>query len=174
MAVAVQEIPGVVADGMVKVAWVLAIANTGAPKLATEIKAATSVEDITCWITNAFTPNAELQMIEDRRMCSKQTFQSIGTVMWSIEELNYLFDPQNPGSENNKVYEAMVDGQIGFLVVGWGKDAEEDWAIGDVVDVFPVELGPRVPMPPESNSKLRVKQKPSVIGNVVRDVALVA
>lgn len=162
---------GVPSDGMIKVAFVASLADPSAVTTA-ELSAATSV-DATCYLTS-FTPNAEAQAIEDRRLCSKQVFEDFGTVTYSIGDITYVYDTQTPASDSNKLYEALPTGATGFLVVGWGKDADEDWAIGDVVDIYPVKMGPRVKQPPEQNSKLKVTQKPFVTAEVVEDFALTA
>ena len=73
-----------------------------------------------------------------------------------------------------KAYETLPTGTTGFLAVGWGKDAMEPWAVGDVVDIYPVKMGPRVKQPPEANTKLKVSQKPFVTGPVLEDVAIAA
>lgn len=166
--------PGVPADGRVKVQFTLSIADLAAPSVATDIKAATAVE-ASCYLTrDGFSPNAEPQAVTDERLCSKQIFEDYGSITYSIDNLIYIYDQQNPDGDSNKLYAAMVKGTVGFLVVAWGKDAAEDWAAGDIVDIYPVKLGPQVKQPPEANSKLKVNQKPFVNGAVVEDVALAA
>jgi hypothetical protein len=166
--------PGVVANGMVKVAFCPSIADLTAPSVATDIKAATSVE-ASCYLTrDGFQPGAEDQAITDERLCSKQVFEDFGTTQYTIANLVYIYDAQNTGSDSNKLYEALPKGTTGFLVAAWGKDAEEDWAAGDIVDIYPVKLGTQVKQPPEANSKLKVAQKPFVTGEVAEDVALAA
>lgn len=162
---------GVPSDGMLKVAFVATLAVPSAPSV-TELSAATTV-DATCYLTS-FTPNAEAQAIEDRRLCSKQVFEDFGTVTYTIGDITYVYDTQNAGSDDQKLYEALPTGTVGFLVVAWGKDADEAWASGDVVDVYPVKMGPRVKQPPEQNSKLKVTQKPFVTAEVQEDVVLAA
>lgn len=168
-----QSIPvGVPSDGMVKIAFAPAIADPNVPSIA-ELGAATAVEDISCWLT-AFGTTAEEATREVRRICSKQTFTDYGTISYGVDDLVYVYDAQNPASETNEVYAALVPGTTGFLVLAWGKDAEEDWAPGDIVDVYPVRLGAQRKQTPEANSELTVAQKPYVTGNVVSDVPLVA
>lgn len=162
---------GVPSDGMLKIAFVATLAAPDAPSI-TELSAVTSV-DATCYLTS-FTPNAEAQAIEDRRLCSKQVFEDFGTVTYTIGDITYVYDTQNASSDDQKLYEALPTGTEGFLVVAWGKDADEAWAAGDVVDVYPVKMGPRVKQPPEQNSKLKVTQKPFVTAEVEEDVVLAA
>lgn len=165
--------PGVSADGSVLVAFVPAIGNPSAPTLA-ELNAATAL-NISCYLsTGSFKPGANDETATDERLCSKQVFETLGQTTWTIDNLEYIYDPQNPSSLSNKAYAAMKRGTHGYLVVRWGKDLEEfpEFAAGDVVDVFPVSLGSQVKQPPEKNSKLKVQQKPVVTGPVVEDVAL--
>ena len=169
-----QSIPvGVPSDGMVKVAFVTSIGDLDAPSIATDINAATSLEDFTCWLTT-FGVDASEQTREVFRFCSKQVFEDYGTVTYTVSDLVYVYDPQNPTSETNKVYTALKEGTRGFLVVGWGKDAEEEWAAGDVVDIYPVKVGAQRKQTPERNSELTVAQKPYVTGAIAEDRALAA
>lgn len=167
--------PGVDAEGSVKVAWVPTLADPSAPSL-TELSA-TGALDISCYITDQnFSPSADDATATDTRLCSKQVFETLGAATWSIDNIIYVYDPQNPESLSNKAYAAMKRGSHGYLVVRWGKDLEEfpDFAADDIVDVFPVQLGSQVKQPPEQNSKLKVSQKPVVTGSVVEDVKLAA
>lgn len=165
--------PGVEADGAVLVAFVPEIADPSAPTLA-EVTAPAVVK-LTCYITdNNFKPTADDATGEDRRLCSKQVFSTLGTTTWSFDNTVYVYDPQNPESESNKAYAAMKRGVDGFFVVRWGKDVEEnpDFVAGDIVDVFPITCGTQVKEPPEQNSKLKVSQKFIPRGNVVEDYKL--
>lgn len=166
--------PGVVSNGMVKVTFCPTIANVSTPSVATDLGAATAVE-ASCYLTrDGFSPGAEDQAVTDERLCSKQTFEDFGTTQYTIDNLVYIYDAQNPVSDSNKLYAALVKGTTGYLVAGWGKDAAEAWAAGDIVDIYPVKLGTQVKQPPEANSKLKVAQKPFVTGEVSENVALSA
>lgn len=166
---------GVPAEGSVLVTWVPTLADPNAPTL-TELNATGSL-NLTCYITEQnFKPSADDATGTDPRLCSKQVFETLGAATWSIDNIIYVLDPQNPESESNKAYAALKRGTRGFLVVRWGKDVEEfpTFVAADVVDVFPVQLGSQVKQPPEANSVLKVSQKPVVTGPVVEDVALAA
>lgn len=166
--------PGVPADGAVKVAFVTALADPAAPKIATEIKAVSSVE-ATCLLTSdGFKPGASDATINDTRLCSKQVFEDLGQVTYTIDNITYVYDVQGGSTESNALYAAIPRGTTGYLVARWGKDVDVDWAVGDKVDVYPVTMGTQVKLPPEANSKLKVQQKPFVSGPVQTDVALVA
>ena len=171
MSVAAEFPVGVPSDGMIKVAFVASLADASKVTLS-ELTAGTSV-DATCYLSS-FTPSADAQSIEDRRLCTKQVFEDYGSVTYTIGDITYVYDTQNPSGTDNKLYAALPTGTTGFLVVAWGKDADEAWAAGDVVDIYPVKMGPRVKQPPEQNSKLKVTQKPFVTARVIEDFALTA
>jgi hypothetical protein len=162
------------ADGTVSIRWVTALAAPAAPKLATEINAVSSV-DITCLLTKeGFAPSAEPNAITDERLCSKQIFEDFGTVTYTLDELEYIIDPQNPTSASNKALATFVSGISGFLIARWGKDVDIAWAVGDKVDVYPVKMGPAVKQQPVTNATLKAKTKPFVTGPVVENVSVVA
>lgn len=160
-------------DGFVKLKWVTTIANPAAPSLATEINAASSL-DLECYLKEMFTPKTEAAAVEDRRMCSKQVFQTPGTYTYTIDDLVAVYDVQNAASVANKAYAALTPGATGYLVARWGMDSDTAYAAGQKVDVFPVTLGPRVKLPPEANSQLKFTVKPFVTSTVQSDVAIAA
>lgn len=165
--------PGVSADGNVKVAFTPTLSTPTAP-MVTELVAIATV-DISCHLTaDGFTPGGEASTTEDRRLCSKQVFEGYGTVTYSIDNLIYIYDPQVPASLSNEAYAAMPAGSVGYLVVRWGLDSRTAWTVGQTVDVYPVTMGPRIKQAPETNGKLKVKQKPFVTGLLYEDVLLVA
>lgn len=165
-------IPGVSSDATVSLKWVAAIANTSAPKLATEINAVTSVS-LECLLTENFAPDASAEVVANRRMCSKQVFERGGTITYTIADLIAAYDPQDLAAPLSKAYVALEPGAEGFLVARWGVDVDTAWATGDLVDVYPVEVAFRSKMAPELNSELKFKAKPLIVGTVVEDVAIV-
>lgn len=168
-------IPGVASDETVSVKWVPTISDPTAPKLATELNAATAIQ-LECLLTENFSPDASAETGEVRRMCSKQVLQRGGTVTLTIEDLIYAYDPQGlAAAPINKAYAALVQGAKGFLAVRWGKHVDTAWAVGDKVDIWPVEIsyGP-VKIAPETNSELKAKSGVLVTGTVQADKAIVA
>lgn len=160
-------------DGTVSVRWVPAIADTTAPKLATEINAVGSVA-LECYLKENFSPDASTDAVEDRRMCSKQVFQTAGTTTVTISDLIGVYDPQDLAAVASKAYVALAPGANGFLVVRWGVDVDTAWTVGDLVDVFPVTIANRIKLAPEQNSQLKFKATPMVTGNYDEDVVLAA
>jgi len=163
--------PGFVADASLRVWVVTTIANTAAPTVA-EINAGTTI-DATCYLTNGFSPDAAVATISDDRLCLAQILEDKGVTTWSISELEYIFDVQNAASVSNKLYAGLPENAQVFIVPRYGMNVDTAAAAGQKVDVFPVKMGPPVKLPPERNTKGRVKQKPFVNGVPQRDVALV-
>lgn len=164
--------PGFVADASLRVWVVTTIANTAAPIAATEVGAGTTI-DATCYLTNGFAPDAAVATISDDRLCLAQILEDKGATTWSISELEYVYDVQNAASVSNKLYAGLPENASVFIVARYGMSVDTAAAAGQKVDVFPVKMGPPVKLPPERNTKGRVKQKPFVNGVVQRDVALV-
>jgi hypothetical protein len=165
--------PGFVADASLRVWFVTSLANPSAPSVASELNAGTTV-DATCYFTNGFNPDASIATISDDRLCLAQVIEDKGTVTWSMDDLNYIYDVQNPASVSNKLYAALAENTTGYFVARYGMSVDTAAAAGQKVDVIPVKMGPKVKLPPERNTKGRVKQKPFVTGPVLQDQSLAA
>lgn len=163
--------PGFIADASLRVWIVTTIANTAAPTVA-EINAGTTI-DATCYLTNGFSPDASVATITDDRLCLSTVLEDKGVTTWSISELEYIHDVQNPASVSNKLYAGLPENASVHVVARYGMNVDTAAAATQKVDVFPVKMGPPVKLPPERNTKGRVKQKPFVNGVPQRDVALV-
>ena len=159
------------ADGSLKVVWVPTIAVASAPTVA-EVTGVSAI-DLTCYLTaDGFTPATDEQSITDDRLCSRQTFEGRGRFQDSLN-IAYVYQAQgNP--TDNKAYETLVAGALGFVVARWAADFEDPLVAADVVDVYPAEAGVQMKAPPEANSKLRVTQKIFIRDAVQRDVAIAA
>jgi hypothetical protein len=164
----------VIADGAVKVAWVPAIADPNSPKL-TELSAVSAI-DLSCYLT-AFTPGSTTSTITDDRLCSKQVFSRVGshtdTLTWT-----YIYQPQakgtTPAVTDNAAQDSLVPLAEGFVVMRWGQDAGDPFAIGDVVDVYPAQCDQQVKQPPARNETLKISQDMQITGPAVKDRLVVA
>lgn len=170
---------GVVAQGNELVIFVPTLANPAAPT-DDELTAAGAV-NLSCYL-RGFEPTAEQASIADIRLCSKEQFETPGRVTNTINDLVYVYDPQDagavtPGAEN-LAYHALADGTEGYLVARRGLDAQSvAIAATQVVDVYPVKMGAqrRVAVDPSSEgSKFETTQKAFITGPVHRDVKVVA
>lgn len=164
--------PGFVSDASLRVWVVTSLANPAAPSVSSELNAGTTI-DASCYLTNGFNPDASTATISDDRLCLAQVLEDKGTTTWSIDDIEYIYDVQNAASVSNKLYAGLPEGAQVFLVARYGMSVDTAPAAGQKVDVFPVKVGPARKLPPERNTKGRVRQKPFVNGVVARDVALV-
>lgn len=140
---------GVTVQGNVGLFWVPVIAVSTAPKLATEINAAASL-NISCFVMGgSWSPGAEQSKGEaPPRLCSKVTFDRLGNTKYTLQDLVVSVDPQGAtGSDGVKAYEKMTAGLAGYVVERLGLDARlSAWAVGQFVNVWPVTLGVRMPI----------------------------
>ena len=165
--------PGFVADASLRVWWVPTLANPAAPSVASEISAGTAI-DISCYLTGGFAPDASVATIVDDRLCLAVVLEDKGVTTWTMDELQYIWDPQTPASVSNKMYAGMPEDASGYFVARYGMSVDTAVAAGQKVFVFPVKMGPQVPLPPERNTKGRVKQKPFINGVTQKNVSLAA
>jgi hypothetical protein len=121
-------------------------------------------------------PTATQNTGESRRFCSRESFQRLGRKTWAIPPLMYTYKPQDAGDDANAVYDALTEDVEGFLVVGYGIEPEDDFATGDLVDVFPVQAGVqnKNARGADEFAPLTVTQTLAVVGPARQDVALIA
>lgn len=164
---------GVASNETVSLKWVEALATPSAPSLATEVNAATTVT-LECLLTQTFSPDATVEKAQLRRMCSRQVRERNGAVTRTIADLVGVYDPQDLAGPLSEAYAALTPGATGYLVVRWGVHVDTAWAVGDLVDVYPVEVGYRAKIAAADNDELQFKAGVSISGEVQEDVALVA
>lgn len=161
---------GVKALGNHQLWFAPAIANPAAPT------AAEAEFPILCSMTSAFGATGEQATTEHWRACLAQAITELGPVSVSIEPLEYVYDPQDPESENYQAYAELTEDRTGFLIDRRGKASGEPLASGDVVDVYPVRLGyrNRVTNPVGEVQVFRVTQAVGVTGRVTQDAVVAA
>jgi hypothetical protein len=160
----------VLAEGNVKAVFVPTLATVSAATL-------NAGQDISCFLMPDWDgPTATQSTGESRRFCSRESFQRLGRTSWSVPPLVYTYDPQTPAGDANAVYDALAEGNEGFLVVGYGIQPEDDFAATDLVDIFPVECGVQVKNARGSDefAPLTVTQTLAVTNVVRQDAAVVA
>ena len=163
---------GVSSNETVSLRWVETLANPSAPKL-TEINATSSVA-LECLIVGQFNIDFSVDRTQLRRMCSRQVRERSGPVTYSVQDLSVVYDPQDLSAPVSKGYAALSDGNSGFLVERRGVHVDTPWAVGDLVRVIPVEVANANPAPPEDDNELQARIALTVIGEVEKDVAVVA
>jgi hypothetical protein len=160
------DVPSTPADGNTLVKLVTAIADTSAPKVATELLAASSV-DISCYLTaGGWKPSLSEQVISDERVCTTQTYEQKGRSQRGLEA-EYI---DNTNSANatlyNKAKDTLIPGVPMFVVVRTGLPYTTALAAGQKVTVYPITPGEYSELPPEANSVFKIAQKLFVTGQV--------
>lgn len=160
------DVPSTPADGNVLVKLVAAIADTSAPKVATEINAAGSI-DISCYLTGGgYSPSLSEQVITDERLCTTQTYEQKGRSQRGLE-VEYI-DNTNSANQTtfNKAKDTLIPGTAQYLVVRTGLPYATAAAAGQKFSVYPITPGEYNELPPEANSVLKIAQKLFVTGQV--------
>jgi len=153
-------------DGTLRVTFV----PTFTGKL-TEVSAQTAI-DLSCYLTqDGFNPGTDETSVVDSRLCSKQDFEQPGRTSESLE-LGYVFNTLL--TTDDLARSTLKKGTAGVLVVRWGLDVDDAWAVGQEYDKYVIKTGVQRKQPPEQNSVLKIMQKAFITAAVERDLKLVA
>lgn len=128
--------------GTTKIAVTDAILSPTAPKLATEINAATSFEATLTFHT--WDPQVTVNSGNTPpRVGTKNQFPQEGLASYQPIEVTYPYDPQADDTDpNNDAKASMVQGTIKAVVVRKGPDAEDEpFAVGDRTETWSVRAG---------------------------------
>lgn len=168
------EIPATPVDGNSMVRVVSAIADTSAPKVATELSAVGSV-DISCYLTGGgWKPSLSEQVITDERLCTTQTYEQKGRSQRGLE-VEYIDNTNTPNETlYNKAKDTLIPGASLFLVVRTGLPYATPLAAGQKVTIYPVTPGEYSELPPEANSVFKIGQKQFVRAGVKISAVTVA
>jgi hypothetical protein len=161
----------VTSDGMDKVVWVPTLADPANPALS-ELTAG-SVKDLSSYLTDSgWTPGTNEETVNDPRLCSRQVFARAGRFSDTLQ-LTYVYNILEPTEDVARV--TLVHLTEGYIVARWGDDYEASFAADDVVDVYPVQAGVQVKMPPTANTPLMIQQTMHITApGVQRDVVVAA
>ena len=163
----VASLPASPVDGQLKIQWVPVIVDPTAPKL-TEINATGSV-DMSCYFTT-WTETGTQATVPDDRICSRQVFEQPGKETRTLSVM-YIENPTAPTL--NLAATTLAKNTTGFFVERRGVPFENAFAIGDLVDVWPVKTGLQVPTWAAGQTG-KMAQKLFVTGAVIARVACVA
>lgn len=168
------EIPSTPVDGNALVKVVSAIADTSAPKVATELNAAGSI-DISCYLTGGgWKPSLSEQVITDERLCTTQTYEQKGRSQRGLE-VEYIDNTNTPNETlYNKAKDTLIPGASLYLVVRTGLPYTTALAAGQKVTIYPVTPGEYNELPPEANSVFKIGQKQFVRAGVKISAVTVA
>jgi hypothetical protein len=170
-------VEGVSTQGNETVIFVPTLTTPTAPKL-TEVGAGVVTALNLGYALRGFSPSSDQGSSDDIRLASTQTYENPGRVKTSLDDITYVYDPQAAVSTaSNKHFEVLKSGVKGFLIDRRGIPATTPPAVGDKVDIYPVQFGAqrRVAVDPSAEGgKFEIVQKPFVIGNVLENISLVA
>lgn len=171
-------VEGVSTQGNETVIYVPTLAVPSAPDISSEVGSAVATALNLGFALRGFSPSAEQGTSEDVRLASVQTFESPGRVKPTIDDVTYVYDPQAPAdTDENAHYETLKPGVTGYLIDRRGIPATTVPAVGQLVDVYPIQCGAqrRVAVDPSAEGgKFEIIQKFFITGTVLYDVALVA
>lgn len=160
-------------DGNFRLWWVTTIATPTAPKVATEILAASSV-DLTCYLKEPWGASTSVEQVEDWRACLRTVLATPGTSKTELQDLIITHKVQVAADVANKAYAALPKDAQGFLVARYGIDVDTAPVATQIVDVFPVTVASRDKLPIERNSQLKAKVTVMLRDVAVYDVATAA
>lgn len=129
-------------------AWgfVLTVADITVPKL-TELNAVGGF-NLSCSLfgeQDGVTSSTE-KVTLPRILCETAQFEVNGSTTYSMADLMISFQPQAAsGSDGKKAWETLSDNISGFLWRRQGVSSTADLAIGQFVDIVPVQLGTKTP-----------------------------
>lgn len=156
-------------DGTRRVYRLPTVADINAIKLS-EFAAGTFIG---CYVTTAgWQPGQDQATVPDGRLCSSQDFERPGRKTKTLG-LQYTFNLAE--AEEDEARLALAEGTTGVLVNVLQKDEDDDdIAIGDWYEAWPVQHGEQVVMASEANAVDRISQKQFVRGKVVHFKQIVA
>lgn len=134
--------------GNTKVKAAVAVADLEAPKLATEINAASSV-DLTCFLYPAgWNPSAtQAKGTKPARLCTTTQSESLNRTTWTLPALQYVYDPQaDDETDENKAKALLTEGTEIFIVERMGLDGQDAaFAVGQRTRTHHIRVGTQVP-----------------------------
>ena len=147
---------GIPVLGNTKVKAVVSILDMTAPKLATEINAASSKEISLHLQTGGWSPGATANKgTKPARLGANTQAEQFNRTTFTIGQLMYVFDPQGLGTVlANDAKTLLVEGTKIYLVERLGLDAESvAWTVGQKTVTHYVQLGPQVKGPSDRSDE---------------------
>lgn len=156
-------------DGNVKVSFVPAVANIGAPTV-TELTAAGAV-DLECRITaDGLDVSADEDTIDNSKLCDVENYEEPGRIKHSIELTITRADIE----ETDTPYETIKRGTKGFLAIRYGIPHDTAYAAAQDIQIYTIRAGAQRYVKPEANSTVRYQQKMFVNGPSELDAVVAA
>ena len=153
------EVPSTPADGLVNTIWVPSIANIQKPT-ADEINAGT---DLSNYVTlGGWSCSPSQDSISDQRENSAQDYENPGRKKISGSSIEVIDNTNTKHSAQNVAMETLDEGTEGYFVRRYGKQTDETFVAGDIVNVYAVRVGMSAKVAIAANSVLRSKVNFSV------------
>ena len=158
------------ADGNVKVTFVVSIANIAAPDVSSELTAGSSVA-LECLITaDGFNISVDEAVVSLPALCETFDAESPGRAKYAIDLTCF----RHIATVDDKAWTTLLRGLSGFLVVRYGVAVTTAYAAADKLIVFPVTFGERKPLPTEANGGVKFSSHAYVTSQPQLDAVAVA
>jgi len=158
------------ADGNVKVTFVVNIANIAAPDVSAELTAGSSVA-LECLITaDGFNISVDEAVVSLPALCETFDAESPGRAKYAIDLTCF----RHIATVDDKAWTTLLRGLSGFLVVRYGVAVTTAYAAADKLLVFPVTFGERKPLPTEANGGVKFSSHAYVTSQPQLDAVAVA
>jgi hypothetical protein len=110
---------------------------------------------------------------DDTRLGDSSKRETFGIATISMEEINYIYTPQGTGTETgNKMSSVLIQNTSIYIVVRMGMARGTALAIGNLVDVYQVQLGAQAQFPQQKGKYVRTVK--TSFTRVATAIALVA
>ncbi|MFI7630273.1 phage tail tube protein [Microbispora rosea] len=139
-------------DGNVKVTFCLTLSSTSNPP-ADECNAGVDLQEVLT--KDGLDISPEQASVDNTNLASRDETEDAGSVKYSLE-LTVKIQEEEADDVGTTT---LVDRQKGFLVVRRNRPHEEDYEVGDPVEVYPVRCGRQRKQPPALNTPQTFKSK---------------
>jgi hypothetical protein len=158
------------ADGNVKVTYVVTIANLAAPDVSSELTAGSSVA-LECLITaDGFNISVDEAVVSLPALCETFDAESPGRAKYAIDLTCF----RHIATVDDKAWTTLLRGLSGYLVVRYGVAVTTAYTAADKLIVFPVTFGERKPLPTEANGGVKFSSHAYVTSQPQLDAVAVA
>jgi hypothetical protein len=144
----VTPVAGITAMANRKLIFVITLVTAGLVPKMTEISAGSSLDISDYLYADGWAPQLSTNKVTSpRRVGSGRVFEKNGLATESLGDLHYMYQPQAAAaSAGKKAFEVLTSGATGYIIERLGLDAYSvDFAIGQFVNVIPVQLGVQLP-----------------------------
>lgn len=158
------------ADGNVKVTFVVSMANIASPDASSELLAGSSL-DLECLITaDGLSISVDEAVVALPALCETFDAESPGRAKYAIDLTCF----RHVATVDDKAWTTLVRGLSGFLAIRYGVAVTTPWAAADKALVFPVTFGQRKPLPTEANGGVKFSSHAYVTSQPNLDAVVVA